>query len=174
MTPPAAVPVRRTPRVTLVVAATDDGVIGRDGGMPWHLPADLAHFKRVTMGHPIVMGRRTFASIGRALPGRLNVVVTRDRGFAAAGIAVAHSFNEALSACGDAPEVMVIGGGELYRAALPLATRVYLTRIHAALEGDTHFPALDPAAWTETAREERPPDDRNAYPLSFLTLERRP
>ncbi len=97
MTPPAAVPARRTPRVTLVVAATNDGVIGRDGGMPWHLPADLAHFKRVTMGHPIVMGRRTYASIGRALPGRLNVVVTRDRSFSAAGVTVAHSLDEALS-----------------------------------------------------------------------------
>lgn len=174
MTPPAAVPARRTPKVTLVVAATDDGVIGKDGGMPWHLPADLAHFKRVTMGHPIVMGRRTFASIGRALPGRLNVVVTRDRAFTADGVAVAHSLDAALAACGDAAEAMVIGGGELYREALPRATRVHLTRIHAAIDGDTHFPALDPATWTETAREERPPDERNAYPLSFLTLERRP
>ena len=94
MTPPAAVPARRRPRVTLVVAATDDGVIGRDGGMPWHLPADLAHFKRVTLGHPIVMGRKTFASIGRALPGRMNVVVTRDPAFAAAGITVAHTFDD--------------------------------------------------------------------------------
>ena len=174
MTPPAAVPARRTPRVTLVVAATDDGVIGRDGGMPWHLPADLAHFKRVTLGHPIVMGRRTYASIGRALPGRLNVVVTRDRSFSAAGVTVAHSLDEALAACGDAAEAMVIGGGELYREALPRATRIHLTRIHAAIAGDTHFPALDPAAWTETTREERPADERNAYPLSFVTLERRP
>lgn len=163
-----------TPRVTLVVAATDHGVIGKDGGMPWHLPADLAHFKRLTLGHPIVMGRRTYASIGRALPGRLNVVVTRDRSFAAPGVTVAHSFDEAVSACGDAPEAMVIGGGELYREALPRATRIHLTRIHASIEGDTHFPALDSAAWQETAREERPADERNAYPLSFVTLERRP
>ena len=162
-----------TPRVTLVVAATDHGVIGRDGGMPWHLPADLAHFKRVTMGHPIVMGRRTYASIGRALPGRLNVVVTRDRSFAAAGVSVAHSLDGALAACGDAPEVMVIGGGELYRDALPRATRIHLTRIHASIDGDTYFPALDPAAWHETAREERAADERNVYPLSFVTLERR-
>ncbi len=173
MTPPAAVPARRTPRVTLVVAATNDGVIGRDGGMPWHLPADLAHFKRVTMGHPIVMGRRTYASIGRALPGRLNVVVTRDRSFSAAGVTVAHSLDEALSACGDAAEAMVIGGGELYREALPRATRVHLTRIDAELDGDTRFPALDPAVWVETGRDERPPDERNAFPLSFVTLERR-
>lgn len=162
-----------TPRVTLVVAATDHGVIGRDGGMPWHLPADLAHFKRVTLGHPIVMGRRTFASIGRALPGRLNVVVTRDRSFSAPAVTVAHSLDEALAACGDSGEAMVIGGGELYREALPRATRIHLTRIHAAIDGDTHFPTLDPAAWHEVARDERPADDRNAYPLTFLTLERR-
>ena len=174
MTPPAAVPARRRPRVTLVVAATDDGVIGRDGGMPWHLPADLAHFKRVTLGHPIVMGRKTFASIGRALPGRMNVVVTRDPAFAAAGITVAHTFDEALAACGDAAEVMVIGRGELYRDALPRATRIHLTQIHAAIAGDTHFPILDPAVWHETAREERAADERNAYPLSFVTLDRRP
>lgn len=173
MTPPAAVPARRTPKVTLVVAATDDGVIGKDGGMPWHLPADLAHFKRVTLGHPIVMGRRTFASIGRALPGRLNVVVTRDRAFTADGVTVVHALDAALAACGDAPEAMVIGGGELYREALPRATRIHLTRIHAAIDGDTHFPALDPAGWVEVAREERPPDERNAWPLSFVTLERR-
>lgn len=162
-----------TPRVTLVVAATDDGVIGKAGGLPWHLPADLAHFKRVTMGHPIVMGRRTYASIGRALPGRLNVVVTRDRTFAAPGVVVAHSLDEALTACGDAPELMVIGGGELYRETLPRATRVHLTRVHAAIDGDTHFPALDPEVWVEVARQERPADERNAYPLSFVTLERR-
>lgn len=163
-----------TPRVTLVVAATDHGVIGKDGGMPWHLPADLAHFKRVTLGHPIVMGRRTYASIGRALPGRLNVVVTRDRSFTAPGVTVAHSLDEALAACGDAPEVMVIGGGELYREALPRATRIHLTRIHAAIDGDTHFPALAPAVWHEVARDEHPADERNAYPMSFRTLERRP
>ncbi len=174
MTPPAAVTARRTPRVTLVVAATDDGVIGRDGGMPWHLPADLAHFKRVTMGHPIVMGRRTYESIGRALPGRLNVVVTRDRSFAAAGVAIAHSLDDALAACGDVPEVMVIGGGALYREAMPRATRIHLTQIHAAIAGDTHFPTLDPAVWHETAREERAADEGNAYPLSFVTLDRRP
>lgn len=159
--------------VTLVVAAAEGGVIGRDHAMPWHLPADLAHFKRVTMGKPIVMGRTTFASIGRALPGRLNVVITRDRTFRAEGVTVAHSFADALRACGDAPEVMVIGGGQIYAAALPHARRIHLTDVHAAIDGDTRFPALDPAEWREVARERRDADARNAHPLSFVTLERR-
>lgn len=162
-----------TPVVTLMVAMADGRVIGRDNRMPWHLPADLAHFKRVTMGKPVVMGRKTFASIGRPLPGRTNVVVTRDRAFRAAGITVVHSLDEALDACGDAAEAMVIGGGEIYAAALPRARRIHLTEVHAEVDGDTHFPALDPAAWREVARESRPADERNAHAVSFVTLERR-
>lgn len=161
-----------TPVITLVVAATDAGVIGRDNAMPWHLPADLAHFKHLTWAKPIVMGRRTYQSIGRALPGRLNVVVTRDPAWHAAGVTVAHSFEAALVAAGDAPEVMVIGGAQLYAAALPRATRIQLTRIHADIPGDTLFPAPDPAQWREVARVARAADARNAHALSFLTLER--
>lgn len=162
-----------TPVVSLVVAAAEGGVIGRDNRMPWHLPADLAHFKRVTMGKPILMGRKTFASIGRALPGRLNVVITRDRGFRAAGVTVAHSFDDAVAACGSVPEVMVIGGGEIYAAALARAQRIHLTEVHAAIDGDTRFPTLDPALWREVARESRDADDRHAHAVSFVTLERR-
>lgn len=158
--------------ITLVVAATDAGVIGRDNAMPWHLPADLAHFKQLTMGKPIVMGRRTFESIGRPLPGRLNVVVTRDQGWHAAGVTVAHSFEAALAACSAVPEVMIIGGAQLYAAALPRAQRIHFTQIHADIPGDTRFTALDPAQWREVARVERAPDARNAHALSFLTLER--
>lgn len=167
MTPAAA------PRVTLVVAATEDGVIGRDNAMPWHLPADLARFKQLTWGKPIVMGRRTFESIGRALPGRRNVVVTRDPAWRAEGVHAADSLDAALAACGDAAEVMVIGGAQLYAAALPRAGRVELTRIHARIDGDTRFPALDPAEWREVARIERAADARNAHALSFISLERR-
>ncbi|MEZ5289670.1 MAG: type 3 dihydrofolate reductase [Vicinamibacterales bacterium] len=162
-----------TPVVTLVVAAAEGGVIGKDGAIPWHLPADLAHFKRVTMGKPIVMGRKTFQSIGRALPGRLNVVVTRDRAFRAEGAVVTHSFEEALAACGDAPEVMVIGGGELYAAAMPMARRIHFTRVHAVVDGDTIFPALDDAVWQESSREERDVDERNPHAMTFVVLERR-
>jgi dihydrofolate reductase len=160
-----------SPTITLIVAAAA-GVIGRDNAMPWHLPADLAHFKVHTWGKPIVMGRKTYEAIGKPLPGRRNIVVTRDPGWRAAGVTVAHSLDEALAACGDAPEVMVIGGAQLYAAALPRATRIHLTEIHAAIEGDTWFPELAPAEWREVARLEHAADARNAYAMSFITLER--
>lgn len=160
------------PTITVVVAATEAGVIGRDNAMPWHLPADLAHFKLLTWGKPIVMGRKTFESIGRALPGRLNLVVTRDPEWRAAGVTAAGSLDEALAAAGAAPEVMVIGGAQLYAAALPRATRIHLTRVHAALDGDTYFPALDAGAWREVARSERAADARNPHALTFLAYER--
>ncbi len=126
--------------IVLVAAVAENGVIGQGGVMPWHLPADLAHFKRVTWGHPILMGRRTFEAIGRALPGRRNIVLTRDPDFSAPGIETASSLEQALERIGEAAQVMVIGGAELYRIALPLAQRIYLTRIHASPEGDTFFP----------------------------------
>ena len=158
--------------ITLVVAHTENRVIGRDGGMPWHLPADLAHFKAVTMGKPMIMGRRTFDSIGKALPGRRTLVVTRNRGWSAPGVEVAHSIEDALARCADAPEVMVIGGGELFAALLARASRIVLTVIHASLAGDTRFPELDPERWREVARQERPADAKNAYALSFVELRR--
>jgi dihydrofolate reductase len=160
------------PVLSLVVAHTRNRVIGRGGGMPWHLPADLKHFKAITMDKPIVMGRRTHASIGKALPGRRNIVVTRDRSFSADGVLVAHSLDEALVLAGDADEVMVIGGGQLYSEALPYARRIHLTEIDTNLDGDTWFPELDPAVWKETAREPRDADTRNAFAMSFVTLER--
>jgi dihydrofolate reductase len=162
-----------SPLVTLVLAVADNGVIGRDNALPWHLPADLAHFKQVTLGKPIVMGRRTFASIGRPLAGRQNVVVTRDSTFAVDGVTVAHSFDEALTACGAVPEVMVIGGAAIFAAALPRAGRIHLTRVHATVAGDVHFPPLDPQVWQEVASQARQADARNAYAMSFVTLERR-
>lgn len=160
------------PTLSLVAAVAENGVIGRGGAMPWHLPADLAHFKRTTMGKPIVMGRHTFEAIGRPLPGRRNIVVSGRPGFAPEGVEVAPDLAAALALTGDAEEVMVIGGGTLYRAALPLARRIYLTRVHGEFEGDTRFPDLAPADWRESAREERRADDRNPWPLSFVTLER--
>lgn len=139
--------------------------------MPWHLPADLARFKALTMGKPIVMGRRTYDSIGKALPGRCNIVVTRDRTFAADGIEVAHSLDEALSLASTAETIMIIGGGQLYREALPRAGRIELTEIDAELDGDTFFPELGDG-WREVARIVRPADERNAYNLAFVTLAR--
>lgn len=131
---------------------TPEGVIGRDGGLPWHLPADLAHFKSVTMGKPIVMGRKTFESIGRPLPGRKNIVVSRRADYSADGVVVVHSLDEALEAAGDVAEIMIIGGAQLYAAALPVAQRIYLTLVGKPVEGNTVFPEVDWARWRMTRR----------------------
>jgi len=158
--------------LSLIVAASENNVIGRNGGMPWHLPADLKHFKATTMGKPIIMGRRTFESVGRALPGRRSIVVTRRGRIETAGIETAESLEAALALVADAPEVMVMGGGELYRAVLPAAERIYLTRIHATIEGDTFFPELAPSQWRELSRERRAADDKNPCDMSFIVLDR--
>ncbi|MFO7324888.1 MAG: dihydrofolate reductase [Pseudomonadota bacterium] len=152
-------------------AASDNDVIGRDNALPWHLPADLAHFKRITMGKPILMGRRTFQSIGRPLPGRRNIVITRG-GFSAPGVDVVHSIDEALALAQGEPELVNIGGAEVLRAALPRTQRFYLTRVHGQFEGDTFLPPLPPEEWREVAREEHAADERNPYPMTFLVLER--
>lgn len=157
---------------SLIVARAANGIIGKDNGMPWHLPADLAHFKRTTMGRPVIMGRRTWESIGRPLPGRRNVVVTRNTGFLAPGAEVVGSLEDAWRVLADADEVFVIGGGQLYAETLPGADRVYVTEIGKAIEGDTRFPDLDPSEWRETVLGEHAPDDRNAHPLRFRLLER--
>ena len=157
--------------ISLIVAADLDGAIGRDGDLPWHLPADLRHFKQLTVGKPVVMGRRTFASLPAPLPRRLNVVLTRDPAFRAPGASVASSAEEALALCGDAPEVMICGGAGVYAAFLPRADRVYLTRVRGHVGGDTFLPDLG-AGWVETARREHPADERHAYAMTFVTLER--
>lgn len=158
--------------IVLVVAVARGGVIGADGALPWHLPADLAHFKRATLGHAVIMGRATFESIGRPLPQRLNIVLTRQRDFAPPGVEVAASLADAyaLAAAHGGP-AMVIGGATVYAQALAEAQRIELTEIHADLPGDTHFPPLGPD-WREVAREDHPADARNAYPYSFVTYRR--
>ncbi len=161
------------PRVALVVAVDEAGTIGRDGALPWRLPSDLRHFKQITMGKPVVMGRKTFESIGRPLPGRENIVLSRDPDYRAEGCRAVGSLQEALAAAGEAEELMVIGGAELYAQALPLAERIYLTRVHARFAGDTFMPRLDPEEWLETRREEHPADARNPYAHTFVVLERR-
>lgn len=140
--------------------------------MPWHLPADLAHFKLTTLGHPIIMGRRTWESIGRALPGRSNIVVSRTPGFAAPGARVLASLDDAWQAVAGADEAFVIGGAQLYADALPDADRVYLTDIAGEIEGDTFFPVLAPGEWRESVLGEHPADERNRFALRFLLLER--
>jgi len=156
--------------IVLVAAMGKNRVIGIDGGMPWHLPADLKHFKTVTMGHPVVMGRRTFESIGKALPGRRNVVLSRSLD-QPVGCEVAASLAEALRVLEPGP-VMVIGGGELYRTALPVASRMELTFIDTAPEGDTHFPDWHKAQWSLAAMSRRPADAANPCALVFCSLSR--
>ncbi|WP_075184829.1 dihydrofolate reductase [Teredinibacter haidensis] len=163
--------------LAIVVAVAENGTIGRDNDLPWFLPEDLKHFKRVTMGHPIVMGRNTFDSIGKALPGRTNIVVTRQRDWNAENVVVTHSYEEALEAGRDAARsmgvtaVMIIGGAEFYRQVLPQAQKLYLTQVHAEIEGDAHFPELDLGQWRELERVKYPADSKNPYSYSFVTLE---
>ena len=159
-------------RIALVAAVATGGVIGRGQSLPWHLPEDLRRFKAATLGKPVLMGRRTLESIGRALPGRRNLVLTHAATLPVPGVEVVSSLSEALGRCADAPELCVIGGAELYRLTLPLANDLYLTQVHGNVAGDTYFPAYDPAAWRECRREEWPADERHAYPLSFLHLQR--
>jgi dihydrofolate reductase len=161
------------PRITLIVARARNGVIGRDGALPWRLPEDLAFFKRTTMGHPIVMGRRTWQSIGRPLPGRRSIVVSRQAGFVATGAEVVPSLDEALRLCEGSAELFVIGGAQLYADALPRAERLIVTEIDADFDGDTHWPAPDPARWREAAREHLPPAGERRFALDFVTYLRR-
>jgi len=140
------------PRVYLVAAVAANGVIGANGKLPWHLPEDLKHFKTLTLGHPVVMGRKTWESLGKALPGRENIVVTRAPGYAAPGASVASSLDAALALCAGEPKVFVIGGGELYAAALSVADGLVLTEIQRDYAGNARFPAYDRAAWRETQR----------------------
>lgn len=148
-------------------------VIGRNNQLPWHLPAELAHFKRVTMGHPVVMGRRTYESIGKPLPGRLNIVVTRNRDFRAPGCTVVASLDAAWKAAGDAKEVCVIGGTSLFAATLPVADRIHLTEVESEVPGDTYFPEFDRSEWVEREVARHDADERHAYPFRILLLERR-
>jgi dihydrofolate reductase len=159
-------------KLSIIVAMDANRVIGYRNRLPWHLPADLRHFRQITMGKPILMGRRTWESIGRPLPGRINIVITRDRAYAAAGCIVVHSVDEALRAAQGHEEVMLIGGEQLYRQLLPQTDRLYITQVQGEFPGDALFPELDPAGWREVARSEQPPDAKNAHGCSFLTLER--
>ena len=170
------------PSISIVVAMAENRVIGRDGGMPWHLPADMARFRALTMGKPIIMGRLTHLSLGRVLDGRHNIVLSRQRrleasGFAAEGLSMTHSLEEAFRRAREVTstnmrEIAVIGGASVYEQVLPLADRIHLTEVHASIEGDARFPELEPGAWREVARTDRRADERNAYHMSFIELVR--
>jgi dihydrofolate reductase len=158
---------------TAVVAMADNGVIGRDKGLPWRLPDDLKRFKALTIGHTVLMGRRTFETIGRPLPDRRNLVLTHDRNWSAPGCVTVHTPEEALSAVGESGRLFVIGGAEVYLACWPFVDRIELTEVHADLEGDTRLRGFRRDEWTETFREEHAADERHAVAFSFVTLRRR-
>jgi dihydrofolate reductase len=166
-------------KLCLVVAVAENGVIGRDNALPWRLSSDLKRFKALTMGKPLIMGRRTFESIGRPLPGRANIVVTRDEGFRPADVVVARDLPDAIAAAEEAAraagasEIMVIGGAGVYECVLPRADRIYLTEVHAAPDGDTRFPGLDRDDWREVSREFHPAEPGETSDCSFVVLERR-
>lgn len=164
LTPPA--------KLSLIAAVADNRIIGRGNALPWRLPADLAHFKAMTMGKPMIMGRRTWESLPGLLPGRRHIVVTRDRDYRAEGAEIVHSLDAALACAGADVEMMLVGGAQLYAQALPLARRMYLTWVHTQVEGDVRFPDYDTGAWREIARETHPADERNPYPYTFVTLQR--
>jgi len=161
----------RRPALSLVVAMDRGRLIGRDGGLPWHLPNDLRRFRAITMGKPLIMGRRTHESIGRPLPGRRNIVLSRVADFIAPGCDVLPSLDAALDSIDPADEAMVIGGAAVYREALPLAGRIYLTEVDAHLDGDVRFPCLDDRDWREIAAEPCARDEHHAYAYSFRILE---
>jgi len=158
--------------ISIIVAASENNVIGAAGDLPWRLSDDLKRFKAMTMGKPIVMGRKTWDSIGRPLPGRQNVVVTRQAGFVAEGCDIVASMEEALTLTAGAEEVMVIGGSQVYALFLPDAERLYLTRVHAEVEGDAFFPEIDASVWRLVGDEPHSADDGNVFDFSFRTYER--
>jgi len=156
--------------ISLIAAMAQNRVIGKQNQLPWHLPADLKHFKSITMDKPIVMGRKTFESIGKALPGRQNIIITRDKNFQAENCTIVHSLDEAFEITKDQEEVMVIGGASIYEQALPKTQRIYLTLIHENIEGDTYFPEWNNNEWKETSKETFEPNEKNQYKYSFITM----
>lgn len=162
-------------RISLIAAVAENGVIGREGGLPWRIAEDLQFFKATTLGKPVIMGRKTYDSIGKPLPGRLNIVMTRDTSWRAPGVTVAHDLDAALQIAitSGADEAMIIGGAVIYEAALPRANRIYLTQVHRTFDGDTLFPELDPAEWIEIERRDKSAGSDAPFDYSFITLERR-
>ena len=161
------------PLVSMIVAMAQNGVIGRDNSLPWRLPEDLRRFKAITLGKPILMGRKTFESIGRPLPQRLNFVLTRNPQWRAEGVIAVTSVAEVLRKVRDTDELVGIGGAEIYRLLMPFARRIYLTQVHAEVPGDTSFPDFDPTQWVDAEFSEYRADEKNAYDMTFVTLERK-
>lgn len=159
------------PELSVIAAIARNGTIGRDNTLPWHLPEDLKHFRALTMGHHIIMGRKTYESLGRLLPGRTTVIVSRNHSYVVSGAIVASSLRQAIQACAGDEEIFIIGGAELYREALPIARRLYLTEIDEDFDGDAHFPKIDGAAWRETSRDKH--RSANGLHFSYVIMDRR-
>ncbi len=159
--------------LSIIVAVGENNVIGKDNQLIWHLPRDMKHFKETTTGHYIIMGRKTFESNGRPLPNRTNVILTRDKGYNAEGCIVVHSLEEAINLAKDDPEPFIIGGGVIYEIAMPLVDRIYLTQIHHKFIGDTFFPEINMDEWIEVEKRAFEPDEKNKYPFTISTLDRK-
>lgn len=162
------------PTLSAIVAMAENRVIGKNNQLPWHLPADLKHFKAITTGNPILMGRKTYESIGKPLPNRTNIIITRDTNFTAPGCFVVNSIEKAITLASEqgSKEIFIIGGAEVYRQLLPHIERIYLTLVHSNIDGDTYFPELDPNVWHELNRETHAADEANGYAYSFIELGR--
>ncbi len=159
--------------ISIIAAVSHNNIIGNKNALPWNLPSDMKHFRETTMGKPVIMGDRTFESIGRPLPNRTNIVMSLDKNYNAPGCMVVHSIQRALDAAKkEKKEIMIIGGASIYKQFLPLANKMYLTFIHADFNGDTYFPEYNTRDWKETERIDIPTDEKNTYPHSFVTLER--
>lgn len=161
-------------KISIIAAVSENGVIGKDGEIPWYLPSDLKHFKELTTGHHIIMGRKTYESIGKPLPDRTNVIVTRQQDYKTEGVEVVHSLDAALELVERSgnTQCFIIGGGEIFRQAMDKVNKIYLTRVHTKTEGDTYFPELDPLIWKEVSREQNLADEKNPYPYDFVVYER--
>lgn len=160
-------------KITLVVAAAENNAIGKNNQMPWHLPNDFKYFKKSTIGHSIVMGRKTFESIGKPLPERRNIILTRDQQYQNPEIDIANSIGEVLTYCRDEREIFIIGGADIFKQALPLAQKVLLTRVHATIDGDTFFPELAASEWELVSQEEHKKDEKHAYDYTFEVWQRK-
>lgn len=160
-------------KLSVIVAVSENNAIGHQNGLPWHLPADLQHFKKITMGHPILMGRKTFESIGRPLPGRTNIIITRQEAYEVPGCITVFSIEEAINLCKEESEVFIIGGSDIILQTLDQVEKIYLTRIHHIFPGDTFLPSLPGSVWMQISKKDFSADEKNVYAYSFLELERR-
>ncbi len=159
--------------ISIIVAFDERRLIGNNNQLPWHLPADLKHFKSITMGHTMIMGRKTFESIGKPLPGRVSIIISRQLHYSIAGCQVYSSLDSAIEACSHLDEVFFIGGSQIFKAALPRASKLYITKIHHTFEGDTFFPEIDYNEWTETSSERHPADEKNPWDYSYINYQKK-